>query len=112
MDEISKVDPDARVVCETFTKTEMVLIGGEISSNVSIDFQAVTHHGIQQIGYDDSKKGFDYKTRNALTTIEQQSSDIAQCVHEERTMDELGAGDQGLMFGNLRSKLMVCAFTY
>jgi len=93
LDAILKDDPYGRVACETFVTTGLTLIGGEITTKCYVDIPKIAREVIKDIGYVDAKYGFDYKTCAVLTSIDQQSGDIAMGV------DRAGAGDQGMMFG-------------
>ncbi|WP_346937526.1 methionine adenosyltransferase [Clostridium sp.] len=107
LDAILEKDPNARVACETATTTGMVLVMGEISTNCYVDFQKVVRKTVEEIGYNRAKYGFDCNTCSVLTSIDEQSRDIAMGVDEaleskagQMNNDEAtGAGDQGMMFG-------------
>jgi S-adenosylmethionine synthetase len=99
LDAVLREDPNGKVACETASKTGMVMVFGEITTNSNIDFQKVVRDAVKDIGFDDSAKGFDYKTCNVLVAIEKQSVDIAGGVHVGRSLEDVGAGDQGHMFG-------------
>lgn len=100
LDALLSQDPNSRVACETLVKTGYVNLAGEITSKAQIDYAAVARKTITEIGYTDSKMGFDAGTCAVLMAIDAQSPDIAQGVNEgEGDYVEQGAGDQGLMFG-------------
>ena len=100
LDAIIKDDPTARVACETLVKTGMVLVAGEITTNTYIEVPEVVRQTVKEIGYDSSEIGFDYHTCAVLTAVSQQSADIDEAVTADTGKGkELGAGDQGIMFG-------------
>ena len=93
LDAVMEKDPHGRVACETFVTTGLALVGGEITTDCYVDIPQIVRGVIKDIGYTDARYGFDYLTCAVLTTIDQQSPDIA------RGVDRAGAGDQGIMFG-------------
>ncbi len=100
LDAIMSQDKKCRVACETLVTTGMAIIAGEITTDCYVDMPHVVRETIRDIGYNSSQMGFDWKTCAVLTSIGQQSPDIAQGVNEgEGLYKEQGAGDQGLMFG-------------
>ena len=107
LDAIMEKDPMARVACETFLTTGMALIAGEISTTCYVDMPKIVRETIKEIGYTNADYGFDFKTSAVLTSIDEQSPDIAMGVDtaleaRDGNMDEadaIGAGDQGMMFG-------------
>jgi len=99
LDACLKGDPNSKVACETCCKTGLIMIFGEITTKAKVNYEAVVRETIKKIGYDDKAKGMDYRTASVVVAIEQQSPDIAQGVHIDRKVEEIGAGDQGHMFG-------------
>ena len=107
LDAILSQDPNARVACETCTTTGMVMVMGEISTNCYVDIPKVVRNTIREIGYDRAKYGFDCDTCSVITSIDEQSADIAMGVDEaleskngeKDDVEAVGAGDQGMMFG-------------
>ncbi len=93
LDDIISRDPYARVACETLVTTGMALVAGEITTECYSDIPKVVRKTVQEIGYTDAKEGFDYETCAVITSIDEQSPDIAQGVNTG------GAGDQGMMIG-------------
>jgi S-adenosylmethionine synthetase len=100
LDAILAQDPRSRVACETLTTTGLVVVAGEVTTSATVDITAVVRETIKKIGYDDSAKGFDYKTCGVLVSLGKQSPDISLGVTAETSQSkEQGAGDQGIMFG-------------
>ena len=100
LDAIISQDPMARVACETFCTTGLILVGGEYTCDPSVrfDVDSIARAVVKKIGYDDSSLGFDYKSCAVINAMHGQSPDIAQGVVRE-TAESQGAGDQGIMFG-------------
>ncbi|MGP1924993.1 MAG: methionine adenosyltransferase [Arsenophonus sp. NEOnobi-MAG3] len=98
LDAILAQDPKARVACETYVKTGMVMVGGEITTSAWVDIEEITRHMIREIGYTSSDMGFDANSCAVISAIGKQSTDINQGVDRENPLEQ-GAGDQGIMFG-------------
>lgn len=108
LDSIIKEDPYARVACETLVTTGLVIVSGEITTDTYVEIPRVVRETVEEIGYTRAKFGFDFETCAVLTSIDPQSKDIAMGVNHSAEMvseisddvlDEMGAGDQGMMFG-------------
>jgi len=105
LDDVIGHDPNARCAVEVATTTGLVMVLGEVSTTHYVDVQEVVRRTVREIGYTDSRLGFDWETCGTLVAIKEQSPDIARGVdhaleaREGREADELGAGDQGMMFG-------------
>ncbi len=98
LDAIIEQDPKGRVACETMVTTGMAIVAGEITTSCYVDIPGIVRETIKEIGYNDSSMGFDWETCAVITSIDNQSPDIAMGVNESGEHEQ-GAGDQGLMFG-------------
>jgi len=109
LDAVLTDDPGGRVACETLITTGLVVVGGEITTEIYVDISNIVRETVRRIGYTDSEVGFDANTCGVVVAIDPQSPDIAQGVDasyevqhdpgDDDALDRLGAGDQGMMFG-------------
>src|SRR3990167_3238535 len=101
LDACLEKDPDARVACETASKGNMIMILGEITCNGEVNYEQTIRKAAKELGYDSWDIGLDYKTCQVIVSIDTQSREIGGAVHEKKSIDEIGAGDQGFIKGLL-----------
>jgi len=99
LDACLQQDPNSKVACESVAKSNTVMIAGEITSLAKIDIDQIVRNRIKDVGYDDERKGINYQTCEIIIKVTKQSPDISQAVHENKKDEDIGAGDQGHMFG-------------
>ncbi len=99
LDECLKQDPDSKVACETSTGTNFVIVFGEITTKASVDYEQIVRNTLRYIGFDSEDKGINCDTCEVIIKLHSQSPDIAQGVHVGKKEEDIGAGDQGIMFG-------------
>ncbi|XP_055941123.1 S-adenosylmethionine synthase-like [Argiope bruennichi] len=103
-----KQDPHSKVACETVTKNGKILVCGEITSSAKVDYDSVVRNVLKHVGYDDITKGIDCKSCEIELAIDEQNPEIANGVHKDKHEEEIGAGDQGLMFGYASDETEEC----
>ncbi|CAG9335407.1 unnamed protein product [Blepharisma stoltei] len=101
-------DPNSKVACKSCTKTNLVMIFGEITTSAVVNYQEVVRNTLRQIGYDSDEKGIDCNNCEVKVVLEQQDSEIADAVHRNKAIEDIGAGDQGLMFGYATNETPEC----
>jgi len=94
-----KEDPESKVACETATKGNTVMVLGEITTKAKCVMEQVVRQACKDVGYDSEAKGLDYKKACIIINLDTQSNEIANAVHEKKAVEEIGAGDQGMMLG-------------
>ena len=99
LDECLKQDPQSKVACETSTGSGFVIIFGEITTKAEVNYEQIARKTLKNIGFDSEDKGLDYKNCEIILKLNRQSPDIANGVHVNKKDEEIGAGDQGIMFG-------------
>ena len=92
-------DPDSRVACESCCKNDLVMVFGEITTNAHVDYDKVVRTVCKDVGYDSVEKGLDYQTMHVVNKLDKQSPEIGQSVTGNGSVEDIGAGDQGIMFG-------------
>ena len=105
LDAVLAQDPNSFVACECYATTNLLIIGGEITTTAKVDYEEVARSVIRDIGYDDDEIGFNYKTVKIINLIKEQSNNIRQGIVKDNYENQ-GAGDQGIMFDNALTNII------